>query len=193
MPLSCNLGTLTSWNPLGHSRPVTGLLYLYVYKYRLRVCNNFCISTATMVARTRLHVTLYVHWHYIPYVVLYVISVLSWFWNISLPHVPPCKYACQVQRTSAWSHKQLVPLNCPHDFSHKRLNSMQEGPFVAANSSWNSQYISCTVWKLNVHCCFHKSLAIFCALNQVNQSHTLQCCLYKTNFNIILQTIYIKD
>jgi hypothetical protein len=31
MPLSCNLGTLTSWNPLGHSRPVTGLLYLYIY------------------------------------------------------------------------------------------------------------------------------------------------------------------
>ena len=28
MPLSCNLGTLTSWNPLGRSRPVTGLLYL---------------------------------------------------------------------------------------------------------------------------------------------------------------------
>jgi hypothetical protein len=26
--LSCNLGTLTSWKPLGHSRPVTGLLYL---------------------------------------------------------------------------------------------------------------------------------------------------------------------
>jgi hypothetical protein len=25
------LGTLTSWNPLGHSRPVTGLLYLYLY------------------------------------------------------------------------------------------------------------------------------------------------------------------
>jgi hypothetical protein len=29
--LSCNLGTLTSWNPLDHSRPVTGLLYLYLY------------------------------------------------------------------------------------------------------------------------------------------------------------------
>jgi len=28
VPLSCNLGTLTSWNPVGHSRPVTGLLYL---------------------------------------------------------------------------------------------------------------------------------------------------------------------
>ena len=26
VPLSCNPGTLTSWNPLGHSRPVTGLL-----------------------------------------------------------------------------------------------------------------------------------------------------------------------
>jgi hypothetical protein len=24
--------TLTSWNPLGHSRPVTGLLYLYLYQ-----------------------------------------------------------------------------------------------------------------------------------------------------------------
>jgi hypothetical protein len=31
VPLSCNLGTLTSWNPLGHSRPVTGLLYLYLF------------------------------------------------------------------------------------------------------------------------------------------------------------------
>ena len=29
MSLSCNLGTLTSWNTLGHSRPVkTLLLYL---------------------------------------------------------------------------------------------------------------------------------------------------------------------
>ena len=31
VPLSRNLGTLTSWNPLGHSRPVTGLIYLYLY------------------------------------------------------------------------------------------------------------------------------------------------------------------
>ena len=31
VPLSCNLGTLTSWNPLGHSRPVTGLLFRYPY------------------------------------------------------------------------------------------------------------------------------------------------------------------
>jgi hypothetical protein len=26
------MGTLTFWKPLGHSRPVTGLLYLYVFK-----------------------------------------------------------------------------------------------------------------------------------------------------------------
>ena len=30
VPLSRNLGTLTSWNPLGLSRPVMGLLYLYL-------------------------------------------------------------------------------------------------------------------------------------------------------------------
>ena len=29
VPLSWNLRTLTSWNLLGHSRPVTGLLYLF--------------------------------------------------------------------------------------------------------------------------------------------------------------------
>ena len=35
VPLSRNLGTLTSWNPLGPSRPVTGLVYLYLYKVDL--------------------------------------------------------------------------------------------------------------------------------------------------------------
>ena len=32
VPLSRNLGTLTSWNPLGLSRPVMGLIYLYTDK-----------------------------------------------------------------------------------------------------------------------------------------------------------------
>ena len=31
VPLSWSLGTLTSWNPLGHSRPVTGLLLDHGY------------------------------------------------------------------------------------------------------------------------------------------------------------------
>ena len=34
VPLSWNLGTLTSWNPLGHSRPVTGLIYLLLVTHR---------------------------------------------------------------------------------------------------------------------------------------------------------------
>jgi hypothetical protein len=33
VPLSWNLGTLTSWTPLGHSRPVTGLPYLLPFRY----------------------------------------------------------------------------------------------------------------------------------------------------------------
>jgi len=31
--VSRNLGTLTSWNPLGLSRPVMGLLLLHIYIY----------------------------------------------------------------------------------------------------------------------------------------------------------------
>ena len=31
------------------------------YKHTLRICNNYCFSTATLVARKGLDVTLYVH------------------------------------------------------------------------------------------------------------------------------------
>jgi hypothetical protein len=34
------------------------LLVTQGYKYTLRICNTYCFSTAIMVARTRLHVTL---------------------------------------------------------------------------------------------------------------------------------------
>ena len=37
VPLSCNLGTLTSWKPLGHSRPVMGLLYLLVCEMERKI------------------------------------------------------------------------------------------------------------------------------------------------------------
>jgi len=40
VPSSWNLGKLTSWNPLGHSRPVTGLLYLYQ--------NIYCVHDFTV-------------------------------------------------------------------------------------------------------------------------------------------------
>jgi len=38
VPLSQNLGALTSWNPLGLSRPVMGLLYLVCVRACVRVC-----------------------------------------------------------------------------------------------------------------------------------------------------------
>ena len=55
MPFSLTLGTLTSWNPLGHSRPVTGLLYLFIlarccvisvafFVFRYFSCVTFVVS-----------------------------------------------------------------------------------------------------------------------------------------------------
>jgi hypothetical protein len=32
------------------------------YRHTLRTCNNYCFCSVTMVARTRLNVTSYVHW-----------------------------------------------------------------------------------------------------------------------------------
>jgi len=39
VPLSRNLGTLTSWKPLGPSGPITGLLYLYMLKKLHKILN----------------------------------------------------------------------------------------------------------------------------------------------------------
>ena len=41
MPLSCNLGTLTSWKPLGHSSPVTGLIYLTLRPSGKECCSRY--------------------------------------------------------------------------------------------------------------------------------------------------------
>ena len=41
MPLSRNVGTLTSWNPLGHSGPVMRLLYLLLTCCKWDVCSWF--------------------------------------------------------------------------------------------------------------------------------------------------------
>jgi len=44
-PFSWNLGTLTSWNPLGPSGPVTGLIYLYLlYTVCVENMSSFGIS-----------------------------------------------------------------------------------------------------------------------------------------------------
>jgi len=43
--LSRNLGTVTSWKPLGHSGPVTGLLYLLPLKHLHSVYKTIDMST----------------------------------------------------------------------------------------------------------------------------------------------------
>jgi hypothetical protein len=37
------------------------VLDTYGYKHTLTICNTYCFSTAKMVSRTHLHITLYVH------------------------------------------------------------------------------------------------------------------------------------
>ena len=45
VPLSRNLGTLTSWNPLGHSRSVMGLLYLFfLHKFVSQQCTQVNVN-----------------------------------------------------------------------------------------------------------------------------------------------------
>ena len=53
MPLSCNLGTLTSWNPLGHSRPVTGLIFTRLHGV---TSHKTIIFTVTFVVISKTHV-----------------------------------------------------------------------------------------------------------------------------------------
>ena len=48
VPLLWNLGTLTSWNPLGPSGPVTGLLYLYLLHLRLTFSRRDLRSSVTL-------------------------------------------------------------------------------------------------------------------------------------------------
>ena len=54
VPSSWNLGTLTSWNPLGHSRPVTGLIYLlpfYIWNNVNRIRTRYVLGGPGMGAR----------------------------------------------------------------------------------------------------------------------------------------------
>jgi len=44
-----------------HMKQAQCMLDTYGYKHTLRICNTYCFSTATLVARRRLKVTLHVH------------------------------------------------------------------------------------------------------------------------------------
>ena len=52
VPLSLNLGTLISWNPLGHSGPVTGLIYLYLVGVYI-IYNQWC--TVKQISNVLIH------------------------------------------------------------------------------------------------------------------------------------------
>jgi hypothetical protein len=58
---------------LGHQR----------YRYTLRMCNTHCFSTAAMVARTGLNVTLLVH-------LLVLFTTMLRYWYICLSCLPQC-------------------------------------------------------------------------------------------------------
>jgi len=72
MPLSRNLGTLTSWNPLGHFRPVTGLLYLYFLPFyvlrnifRLNFKRRFpAITLEILILNLTLHISAHFTCHF---------------------------------------------------------------------------------------------------------------------------------
>jgi len=49
--LSRNLGTLTSWNPLGHSRPVKGLLHIYIYIYIYIYIHISSLSSSSVICQ----------------------------------------------------------------------------------------------------------------------------------------------
>jgi len=51
VPLSRNLGTLTSWNPLSLSMPVMGLLHLYLYQTERWKCESREINTQRRLRR----------------------------------------------------------------------------------------------------------------------------------------------
>jgi len=52
VPLSRNLGTLTSWNPLGLSRPIMGLLYFtLLYSFVARFSKVRTVDSAACVRR----------------------------------------------------------------------------------------------------------------------------------------------
>ena len=57
MPKYCSAGQATDEN-IAHARC---RLDTKGYKHTLRICNIYCFSTATLVARTCLNVTLHVH------------------------------------------------------------------------------------------------------------------------------------
>ena len=79
VPLSRNLGTLTSWNPLGHSRPVTGLIYLFIIR---------SFAPRRIVQQNKCFIFIYLlqlGCHPVAVVILHIHKIWSWLLiNLSL-------------------------------------------------------------------------------------------------------------
>ena len=111
----CWSGQVTDENIMWH---VHCMFDTYGYKCTLRICNTYCFSTATLVARTYINVTLYIHclssivyvcfpdwiisccvahiqWEYImacvrPFGIYY--GLCETLWNHSFPEYPNCAF-----------------------------------------------------------------------------------------------------
>jgi hypothetical protein len=82
VPLSRNLGTLTSLDPLGHSRPVTGLLY-FCYIYVLLFNYNYYIIILYIII-----IIIIIYYYYYYY---YVIIIIIYIYIIIGSPECPCK------------------------------------------------------------------------------------------------------
>ena len=51
VPLSQNVGTLTAWNPLGLSRSVMGLIYLYLYYCTVELMSKIVYVIRALVGK----------------------------------------------------------------------------------------------------------------------------------------------
>jgi len=61
--LSWNLGASTSWNPMGLSRPVMGLLYLFYLSYALNQIVQYNLCIKWQISSTKSHFRFHVfHW-----------------------------------------------------------------------------------------------------------------------------------
>ena len=124
MPLSCNLGTLTSWKPLGHSRNLTGLLYLFYLAYNdvVNLLHYVCQASFCLISYDNITFIFYVNKHNNP-----DIMFLFTFWNPLIywmkyeklktrgKHlcsvVPPQRWA-KVTRIKAFSVDRKNQLDC---------------------------------------------------------------------------------
>ena len=128
----------TTWENIVHSdRPQTHcMLDTWGYTHTLRICSTYCLSTAGIVARMCLSVTLYVHCLSYYYYFFYVLHVWGFqvsptlqvafrpkFWHVTILHLP---YTFCVCSASLLPLKWLVVFGEVHNlWNFSLLNFVQ--------------------------------------------------------------------